>query len=69
MLNNAVKSVVISIFTFSHTAHNITQLDAMGSMLLETSAKVFLSWGEKYFRIYFAMTTTKYDMRYYSNKY
>lgn len=41
----------------------------MGSMLLETFAKVFLSWGKKYFRIYFAMTATKYDMRYYSNKY
>lgn len=39
----------------------------MGSMLLETFAKVFLSWGKKYFRIYFAMTATKYDMRYYSN--
>lgn len=56
-------------FTFSHTAHNITLLDAMGSMLLETFAEVFLSWGKKYFRIYFAMTATKYDMRYYSNKY
>ncbi len=40
----------------------------MGSMLLETFAKVFLSWGENYFRIYFAMTATKYNKRYYSNK-
>lgn len=33
----------------------------MGSVLLETFAMVFLSWGKKYFRIYFAMIATKYD--------
>lgn len=54
VLNNAEKSVITS----SHTAHNTTLLDAMGSMLLETFAKVFLSWGNKYFRIPFAMTST-----------
>lgn len=69
MLNIAVKCVITSISTFPHRAHNITPFDAVGLMLLETSAKVFLPWGKKYFRIYFATTATKYDMRYYSNKY
>lgn len=71
MLNNAVKSNITSILHFHtlYSSQHKTMLDAMGSMLLETFAKVFLSWGKKYFRIYFAMTATKYDMRYYSNKY
>lgn len=64
VLNNAVKCVITSISTFPHRAHNITPFDAVGLMLLETSAKVFLPWGKKYFRIYFATTATKYDMRY-----
>lgn len=66
---NAEKIGVPSLSTVSHTAHNVTLLDAMGSMLLETFAKVFSPWGKKYFRIYFAMTATKHDMRYYSSKY
>lgn len=56
-------------FTFSHTAHNITLLDAMGSMLLETFAKGFPLMGQQVLQdpffppFFFAMTATKYNKR------
>lgn len=52
------------------TAHNIIPLDAIGSMLLETSAKVFPLMGQEVHKgVILQKTATNYDMMYYSNRY